>query len=660
MRNGPYPPLIRLLVCSLLLCCSGTAFAQRDSLAGFAFTEPLSARYALDEAVLRLDDTACILQIGDILADPAVRQRFKGGSIRIRNKTGYCGWLQFSIRNDTKQTLHYMLGIPGFDSTVLFEAAAPDKPQRLMAGPIPYRVKFIAGASHVLPLILEPGERKTYYLRVRTDNLWWETWFRLTLESEHAFRFSWYFYGFYLGTLLLLIFTSFGLSITYRDGHYLVLSLPLIGMLLWFGDVNGDLHLLLDTPQSLRKYAYPFFTSVFLPVSVVLFPAYYTRLRTRLPWAFRALHGFVLVIIGFTIVAILRGRMMPQLNPVLMLMYVYLFSVIGWIAYRGDREARSYFIFGMPFFLTGFYWLASNSYDLRSPVANLIPMQIGSLLSSLIIGHELYKRVRCTMMDRIRVIRENKRLVEEQNVELEQKVGLRTRQLAAEKEKSERILLNILPAEVAAELKEKGSADARLFEHVTVLFTDFVNFTGAGEHLSPQELVDELHECFKSFDGIITRHGLEKIKTIGDAYLAVAGLPNPDPDHPCKAIDAALEIRQFMLERRQMKGADTFEIRLGIHSGPVVAGIVGLKKFAYDIWGDTVNTAARMEQHSEAGRINISQATYELIGDGFRCCYRGEIAAKNKGAMKMYFVDGRNEPAVATIRAGSAAERDVV
>lgn len=217
--------------------------------------------------------------------------------------------------------------------------------------------------------------------------------------------------------------------------------------------------------------------------------------------------------------------------------------------------------------------------------------------------------------------------------------GKANKLLAVEKHKSEELLLNILPEEVAAELKEKGSADAMHFESVTILFTDFVNFTHAGERMTTQELVDELHACFKAFDEIVENHGIEKIKTIGDAYLAACGLPIEDGQHARKVVQAATEILDFMRKRHAELGDKTFEIRIGIHSGDVVAGIVGVKKFAYDIWGDAVNTAARMEQQSEPGKINISQTTYDLVKDEFNCTYRGELEAKNKGKLKMYFVE---------------------
>jgi len=213
------------------------------------------------------------------------------------------------------------------------------------------------------------------------------------------------------------------------------------------------------------------------------------------------------------------------------------------------------------------------------------------------------------------------------------------RSLEIEKEKSESMLLNILPAGIIEELKTTGYSKAKLFNHVSVLFTDFVNFTMISEDMDPEELVTEIDFCFKAFDEIVERNGLEKIKTIGDAYLAVCGLPHEDENHARKTILAALEIMNFTRHRKNNGGK--FEIRIGVHTGPLVAGIVGIKKFAYDVWGDTVNTASRMESSGEIGKVNISNTTYELIKDEFDCTPRGKIDAKHKGLIDMYFVNGK-------------------
>lgn len=217
------------------------------------------------------------------------------------------------------------------------------------------------------------------------------------------------------------------------------------------------------------------------------------------------------------------------------------------------------------------------------------------------------------------------------------------RQVQEEREKSEKLLLNILPQDVAAELKEKGFAEPVQFEAVSVLFTDFQGFTKIAEFMSPNDLIRELDACFVQFDKVTERHGLEKLKTIGDSYMCAGGVPKPNPTHAIDCVLAAMEIRNFMLQMQEIKkslGEPYWQLRIGIHSGPLIAGVIGEKKFAYDVWGDTVNTASRMESSGTSGKINISGATYELIKNFFRCEYRGKIGAKNKGDVDMYYVLG--------------------
>ncbi|MEO6406780.1 MAG: adenylate/guanylate cyclase domain-containing protein, partial [Ferruginibacter sp.] len=213
--------------------------------------------------------------------------------------------------------------------------------------------------------------------------------------------------------------------------------------------------------------------------------------------------------------------------------------------------------------------------------------------------------------------------------------------LDQQKVQIENLLVNILPIEVAKELRIYGQATSRHYESVPVMFTDFMNFTTHADKISPQELVQELNASFIAFDNIIEKNGLEKIKTIGDAYMCAGGIPTEDKNCVYNIVKASLEIQEFIVSNNQRlseAGREPWDLRIGIHVGPVVAGVVGRKKYAYDIWGSTVNIASRMESNGAAGQVNISAATYEFVKDHFECEYRGKIYAKNIGEIDMYFV----------------------
>lgn len=210
-----------------------------------------------------------------------------------------------------------------------------------------------------------------------------------------------------------------------------------------------------------------------------------------------------------------------------------------------------------------------------------------------------------------------------------------------EKNRSEKLLLNILPFEVAQELKDKGSVKPVLFDNVTILFTDFKGFTKIAEKMPPKDLIETLDASFTQFDKIVEKYKLEKLKTIGDSYMCAAGLPVVNSTHHIDASLASLELNAFMKQIKELKislDSEFWEIRIGIHCGPVIAGVIGEKKFTYDIWGDAVNTASRLESSGVAGEINISKALYEKVQNFFLCEYRGKISAKNKGEVDMYFL----------------------
>ncbi len=215
-------------------------------------------------------------------------------------------------------------------------------------------------------------------------------------------------------------------------------------------------------------------------------------------------------------------------------------------------------------------------------------------------------------------------------------------ELESEKARSDELLLNILPAKIAEELKTRNEVEPRHYDSVTIMFTDFKGFTRFAEASEPHTLVNDLNQYFSAFDEIIGRHNLEKLKTIGDAYMCAGGLPEENRTHPADACRAALEIQEFMTRvngQREKMRLQPWELRIGLHTGPVMAGVVGKKKFTYDIWGDAVNIAALMESNGEAGRITLSESTYHRAKDEFECEHRGTTEAKNKGLLDTYFLN---------------------
>ncbi len=225
---------------------------------------------------------------------------------------------------------------------------------------------------------------------------------------------------------------------------------------------------------------------------------------------------------------------------------------------------------------------------------------------------------------------------------VEKELRIKTKQLEEEKKRTDSLLKNILPAEIVQEIKTKGTVIPRFYDEVSILFTEFSEFDLITSRVEPNLLLKELNEVFDNFDGIVQKYNLEKLKTIGDSYMIAAGVPQKMENHAERILQAAIEMRDYIIKRNEDKEIK-LEMKMGIHTGPVVAGIVGMRKFTFDVWGDTVNIASRMTSGCEPQKINISGKTYNLIKHKFECKYRGKLNAKGKGEIDMYFVNGLGE-----------------
>ncbi len=441
-------------------------------------------------------------------------------------------------------------------------------------------------------------------------------------------------HAFFLGVVAVLLLYNLGVYVFTREPSYpfyamhlaggaLIASMTLCSAYLWPGHPSWN------------------FYAVFIGVTMAVvghfqFARYFLDTRRNYRYVDRLLNGLTALFVVI-LLAILADFSIST-NPVVGLagpvpMFVVLFVAI-YAVYR-RHPLGGYFLAGTACLTVGVFASEFARMGWYSP-SDLTEQagQIGTVFEGIFLSMGLGYR-----LQRMQAAHEREKLalVEEQNRSLEGKVRERTAELRATQEKSDALLANILPEAIISELKANGSSEPRRHEEVSVLFTDFAGFTQAVATMPAKRLVQELDEIFRAFDDIVREHGLEKIKTIGDAYMAAAGLPVAAEDHALRCVRAGLALVRF-IETRNRASAVKWGLRVGVHSGAAVAGIVGKNKYAYDVWGDTVNIASRIESAGESNRVNVSAYTFELIRGHFECEYRGKLEAKGKGAIDMYFV----------------------
>ncbi len=399
---------------------------------------------------------------------------------------------------------------------------------------------------------------------------------------------------------------TFSEELNYQCGRILFV-VALITMAAWLP------YIFLDCRLHPAEFLIPYIRIGLSIISLIVFVLYLTRRFTKYNMLFLIIIGAYLAISCGWLTALTKA------DSVYMGGYIFILTIMA-VAPVDRRAALSVIAASLlTFFIVSYFkGISFNDLNARYSFLDLMSATFVSI-SFIFLLHET--RYRSWLKSK--------------------KIDEQSRELRSDKEKIDKLLLNILPPAVAQELKDHGYVKPVFYKSATIVFTDFVGFTKITEKLSPDQLVHELDEVFSRFDRVMDKYGLEKLKTIGDSYMYAGGVPVSSNTHEIDAVLGALEIQSFVEQVNEEKvrhGRLVFEIRIGINTGPLMAGVVGEKKFVYDVWGDSVNLASRMESSCEKGRVNISESTYLRIKDFFETEARGQIMAKNKGTVEMHFV----------------------
>ena len=517
---------------------------------------------------------------------------------------------------------------------------------------LPFRQRPLPFPDFVFPVEIPAGEEVTLYLRLRSTGylhaavhprLWEPDAYRSHTQTERS---HWLLY---VGMGIALALLNLSLFAAVRDGLYLRYVASVVCVVWAISTSEGGYGWMFPAlwPDMPRFEQAGWVASTLLSAYfTVQFVTRLTDVSTHLPRTLRVIQGSlaaVVIILGFQAAATLADLRVPAsvLQPLHVLgtlpytvMMLTVLGALGVLAWRGHRAARIAVVAFFPLIVAATVTSAQVTMGDKSA---LLPVLVCSAWELLVMAIALADRFNQEKQARLAAQDEVVATLRRSERELEAKVAQRTSELQEEKARATGLLHNILPVQTAEELSATGRARTVRYEAASILFTDFSGFTQAVSTMPADRMVGELNEIFAAFDDIADDCGIEKIKTIGDAYMAAGGLPVACPDHAQRCVAAGLRMVSY-LNARNEHAAFKWQLRVGIHSGPVIAGVVGKRKYAYDIWGDSVNIASRMESSGEPGRVNVSAYTFDLIRANYRCEYRGKVEAKGKGAVDMYFV----------------------
>lgn len=648
----------RLIAAAFLLALVSAA-ARADS-TPFVITPdlpPLSLSLAPVERVLV--DTAGTLTFADVRSLPV--ERFSPLSENTKLDFAAAYWVRAEVRSGLPVDMEYLFGTQWWDYSDLYVMRADGTVTTLHGGLL--KQPRDANDPFYASFYLHAGETVTLVARLKSRGMFRTPSSPTLFLSQAVERFVTfeafsYFDGMLFGALIALALYNFIFALSTRDPAYFLYSGYLLALAI---DLVGSMGM---SPSKLNQFFIPdhpllamWMKRLFNPIAWIVllqFNRVYLQTRRNLPWMDRLL---IATMVLYAMLRLLFAFGWTDESPFEWLLSVAVYAIAltgilaGVLRYRQGFVPAKYFVAAQ--LLLGLGLVSAASGDSPWNPLNHLPdgglwdllaarqIWVGAVAEGIIFSMGLAYRMNALKSQVARQVLVAEQARKDAAIDaqhrLEVEVADRTRELRLEKENASNLLHNILPIEVADELIAKGATQPQRYDDVSILFTDFRGFTDIVGSLPARKVIEELNDIFQHFDDIIDACGIEKIKTIGDSYLIAGGLPKVLPDHAERCVDVALRMFAY-LDERNRTSALKWNMRAGIHSGAVIAGVVGKRKFTYDVWGDTVNVASRMERASEAGRINVSAYTYDLVKSRFQAEYRGKLEVKGKGSIDMYFI----------------------
>lgn len=581
-------------------------------------------------------------------------------------------WIRFELKNNAALDNEWLLDFENWSFVDFYIVSDRQIQEKWKTGHLlPYNQRqYPEGNKNHILLSIKSGETIYCYARlefesdnfIKPANLEFHAGLRSSVDQQNYRQKQ--IISVFLGILFVMFFYHLFIYFSTRSTSY-IYYLAIVALIIYMTLNNSGY--IVEVFKNIESFPmwrglFESIGSALTPVLMMFFTMEILKTKKNLPFWHKVMTVFIGIILFLTVLVNINFQIFSPYIFLSSFLVVIVFITIGIFAVIRKLPSAVFYLVAYSFSLAGvaIMFMSLGGAIPKSNFATHYSMPLGYTLEIIFYSLALANIINLLKKENIQKqeeiidqLKENQLLQTKVNRELETKVVERTMEIREqnkiieiEKVKSDELLLNILPSATAEELKTYGKATAKSFINASVLFTDFENFTQLCENMTPDMIVENLDTCFHAFDDIVMELNLEKIKTIGDSYMCAEGIPEHNKSNPSNIVEAGLRMQEFIAnwnDEKKKKGEKSWPMRVGINSGPLIAGVVGKKKFAYDIWGHTVNLAARMESASEIGKVNVSEFTMNLVKDKFKFISRGKLPAKNYGFVEMYFVE-RKKP----------------